>query len=88
MTELVITLGTNIGTDTNWDKGVIATIIGGIHNKELNARYKKSQIRRLNRFIAMEELNPLIGPTMLFGSMETHPLQAPYNYDFFFGDIP
>ncbi|KAJ8422673.1 hypothetical protein Cgig2_003217 [Carnegiea gigantea] len=52
--------------DVNRNRQIIATIIGGINDKELNV-------------IATRVLKPLVGPIMTFGPEDMHPLQTPHN---------
>ncbi|KAJ8420332.1 hypothetical protein Cgig2_006247 [Carnegiea gigantea] len=66
-------------SDANRDTEVIAIIIGGIDDKELNIGFRKAQIRKLSQVIAAKELKPLIGPTMTFGLEDMHPFQTPHN---------
>ena len=65
--------------DADCNKEVIATVVGGIDDKELNAGYRKAQIQKLNRVLASKGLKSLIEPIMTFDPEYMHPLQTPHN---------
>ncbi|KAJ8431309.1 hypothetical protein Cgig2_032299 [Carnegiea gigantea] len=65
--------------DVDCNTEIIATIVGGIDDRELNMGYRKAQIRKLSQVIAIRELNPPVGPIVTFGPKNMRPLQTPHN---------
>jgi len=65
--------------DANHNRKIIATIIGGIDDRELNAGYQKAQIQKISKVMATRELKLLMGPTMTFGPEDMRSLQTPHN---------
>jgi len=65
--------------DSDRNTEIIATVIGGIVSKKLNARYRKAQIRQLSQVMATKELKPLMWPTMIVSPYYMRPLQTPHN---------
>jgi len=45
----------------------------------MTAGYKKAQIRQLSQVMVAMELKPLVGPMVIFGPEDMHPLQAQQN---------
>ena len=58
---------------------IIATIVRGINDKELNTWYQKAQMQKLSQIMATRELKLLMGPTMTFGPKDVCPMQTPHN---------
>ncbi|KAJ8428237.1 hypothetical protein Cgig2_009952 [Carnegiea gigantea] len=67
--------------DANCNTEIIATIVRGIDDNELNTRYQKAHIWKLSEVMATRELKSAVGPTMAFGLEDLHPLQTPHNDD-------
>ncbi|KAJ8437298.1 LOW QUALITY PROTEIN: hypothetical protein Cgig2_006402 [Carnegiea gigantea] len=65
--------------DVDHNTEIIATIIGRIDNKELNAEYQKAHIQKLNQVMIAKELKLLTEPTMMFAPEDMRPLQALQN---------
>jgi len=45
----------------------------------MSVAYRKAQIWQLSQAIVARKLKPLVGPTMIFGPEDMHPLQASHN---------
>ncbi|KAJ8436832.1 hypothetical protein Cgig2_018928 [Carnegiea gigantea] len=65
--------------DADCNTKIIATVIGGIDDMELNTGYRKAQVWKLSWVMATGGLRSLRGPTMTFSLEDIRPLQTHHN---------
>jgi len=65
--------------DANCNTEIIAIVIGGIDDMELNKGYRKAQVWKLSQIMATRGLRSIIGPTMTLSLEDIRHLQTPHN---------